>query len=186
MIVVRDAIREDAAALGALHARTWRESYWGLLPDHLVARETAWDREEWWRSRLMRMRSGPELKDESVALGFERDGAPLGFVWTGPSRHREAEWDGEIYMLYVLNTAQRQGLGRRLMAEAARRLVGRGFFRIGLWVLEDNGPARAFYETLGGRFSGARSEPMARGAMPVAGYVWSDVSVLMQNALERD
>jgi ribosomal protein S18 acetylase RimI-like enzyme len=179
MIIVRDARIEDAAALGALHARTWREAYWGVLPDHMIARETAEGRARWWRSYLARLTSSPRMRDESVAIAVEPDTAAAGFAWSGPARSADAEWDGEIYMLYVLQVAQRRGLGRNLMAAAARRLVSRGFFSLGLWVLDDNGPARAFYEALGGRPAGMRHDHVGGRETPVAGYVWTDPSCLI-------
>lgn len=184
MTAVRDAGPEDAPALGALHVLTWRESYWGVLPDDSVLRETADGRARFWRGHLTRLRMAPDARDESVVVAQTRNrqGPLLGFSWAGAARGGRADWDGEIFMLYVLNAEQRQGVGRLLMAGAAQRLVRRGFFRIGLWVLEDNGPARAFYETLGGRPTGTRRQHGPSGSEVVAGYVWEDAAELLGDA----
>ncbi len=182
MTMLRDANPRDASALASLHVRTWRESYWGVLPDEAVQRETADGRARFWRAHLERLRVASDMRDESVAVAQARNGGLLGFTWSGAARGGRADWDGEIFMLYVLHAEQRQGVGRLLMAAAAQRLVQRGFFRIGLWVLEDNGPARAFYEALGGRSTGTRRQHGSSGSEIVAGYVWEDASVLLGEA----
>jgi ribosomal protein S18 acetylase RimI-like enzyme len=179
MTTLRDAVPADANALGALHVRTWRESYWGVLPDESVLRETPEGRARFWRTHLNLLRLSPTHRDESVTVARDGRGGLLGFAWAGAARGGRGDWDGEIYMLYVLHAAQRQGVGRLLLEGAARRLVRRGFFRLGLWVLEDNGPARAFYEALGGRETGTRRQQGASGAEVVAGYVWEDVGALL-------
>ena len=89
-MIVRDARIEDAVALGALHARTWREAYWGVLPDHMIVRETADGRGRWWRSYLARLMSSPRMRDESVAIAVDPDGAAAGFAWSGPARSADA------------------------------------------------------------------------------------------------
>jgi ribosomal protein S18 acetylase RimI-like enzyme len=182
MTIVRDALPEDAFSLGKLHVRTWREAYWGVLPDQAVMRESVEGRTRFWRHHLGRIRTSPDLRDENVTLAQASNGAAVGFVWTGAARSSQVDWDGEIYMLYVLHAMQRRGVGRRLLASAAASLVRRGFFRLGLWVLEDNGPARAFYETLGGHITGARRQQGSSGAEIVVGYLWEDSSVLLGDA----
>jgi ribosomal protein S18 acetylase RimI-like enzyme len=180
MTTIRDALSADARALGELHVRTWREVYWGLLPDRSVLKETVESRTRFWRAHLDILRGSETFLDEDVALAVEPDGEAVGFAWTGGARLKEAEWDGEIYMLYVLQAAQRRGVGRALLARAAQSLVRRGFFRVGLWVLEANGAARAFYEAMGGRPTGARRVQWP-GDPPtlVTGYVWEDAGVLL-------
>ena len=46
-------------------------------------------------------------------------------------------------------------------------------------MLDENGPARAFYEALGGRPAGARRDHVGGRETPVAGYVWTDPSRLI-------
>jgi ribosomal protein S18 acetylase RimI-like enzyme len=179
MTIVRDAEAEDARAIGALHVRTWRESYWGVLPDATVLRETVEGRAGFWRTHLHRLALNPELRDESVVVAQGARGALVGFAWCGEARSPHTEWDGEIFMLYVLHAAQRRGVGRLLMTKAAANLIRRGFFRVGLWVLEDNGPARAFYEAMGGRPTGANRRHGPAGAETVTGYAWDDAGVLL-------
>ena len=75
---------------------------------------------------------------------------------------------GEVSELYVLRKAQRQGAGSRLMAAMARALFERGHRGYSLWVVEQNAPARQFYERLGGILIAERRDGLAEVA-----YGWS-------------
>ncbi len=54
-----------------------------------------------------------------------------------------------VHDLFVDETARGQGLGRRLLAEAAKLAVARGCCRLDVNVLSWNGQARRFYGILG-------------------------------------
>jgi GNAT superfamily N-acetyltransferase len=89
----------------------------------------------------------------------------LGFASTGPFRleppntadtpdtpepgSAEGQGDGELNALYLLQSVQRQGLGRRLFEAGAQSLSAAGFGAMRCWVLERNA-AFAFYERMGG------------------------------------
>ena len=63
-----------------------------------------------------------------------------------------AGWDGHrgwIYHLAVTPELRRRGLGRRIMAEAERRLRTLGCQKINLQVRTENAVAVTFYERLG-------------------------------------
>jgi GNAT superfamily N-acetyltransferase len=83
-----------------------------------------------------------------VLIG-EVDGEPAGFALFFPNY---STWEGRagIYIedLFVDERARGTGLGRALMAAAARLAVERGAARLELSVLDWN-PAREFYERLG-------------------------------------
>ncbi|WP_425981764.1 ribosomal protein S18-alanine N-acetyltransferase [Brevundimonas sp. TWP1-2-1b1] len=64
--------------------------------------------------------------------------------------------EAEILTLAVLPTARRQGLGHRLVEEAAVAATKGGAARLFLEVAEDNAPARALYDRAGFRQIGRR------------------------------
>jgi GNAT superfamily N-acetyltransferase len=78
------------------------------------------------------------------------EGTLIGFAGCGARRNHKLASDGEIYMINIIGRAKRQGIGAKLMLTMADALEANGFTSAGLWVLEKNLPARAFYERLGG------------------------------------
>lgn len=85
-----------------------------------------------------------------------------GFVVYGPDREGDhtsagaAPRAGEVYALYVDPGTWSRGHGRALLDRAACDLAGDGYRRAGLWVLEGNAQARAFYERFGMSATGER------------------------------
>jgi GNAT superfamily N-acetyltransferase len=59
-------------------------------------------------------------------------------------------YEGELYAIYLLDLAQRQGLGTLLVQHFVRELRARGFGSMAVWVLAPN-PFKKFYEVLGGK-----------------------------------
>lgn len=91
----------------------------------------------------------------------------------------EAGFDGEFQAIYVLQAAQRRGVGRALMAEMARDLVSRGFQGGALWVLDGNRPARGFYEALGGHVIGAREDRRDKDlTLAEVAYGWASLGTI--------
>jgi GNAT superfamily N-acetyltransferase len=165
----RHATPPDADALGHAHVEAWRESYAGLVPDAVLAALDPRARAALWRDVL--------AKGGAVHLA-ERDGAVIGFASGGPQRDTSLPYSGEIGALYVLRSAQRQGVGRALMSVVASDLLARGHVAATLWVLEGNGSARRFYEALGGREI-ARREELRDGFSAVGiAYGWADLTAL--------
>lgn len=58
-------------------------------------------------------------------------------------------WRGSIYRLAVAPAVRRSGLGRRLVAEAERRLSAMGAVRLQAIVVETNDRATAFWQASG-------------------------------------
>ena len=168
--VVSPAGPADAAALASVHVRAWRETYVSLLPAAYLARMDVASHAARWRRRLTLARPG-----EAVLLA-EGPGDALGYVWGAtPAGATEAE----VFTLYLLRAAQGRGLGRRLLACAARVLAGEGAERLRLWVLNGNRPAIGFYGHLGGRAAAERPVAGFFGLFETA-YVWDDIRRLTE------
>jgi GNAT superfamily N-acetyltransferase len=143
---VRPARPEDAAAIAAVHVRTWQAAYehvfgsgrLAALDEQLPARVERWER---------------LLRDDGGVWIAEDGGSILGFAGCGPSR--DADADGELYSIYVLPEAWGSGAGAALMA-VARDHLRAGYVESILWVLDDNPRARRFYEREGWTADGER------------------------------
>ena len=154
-----------------MHIDTWRSTYRGHFPDTLL---DGLDLERWTAQRERRLREGAA---DEVNLVAERDGDLVGFAMAGPARET-APGMGEVYAIYVRDSAQRSGAGTALLAEAARRLDALGLRGMLIWVLRENAKGRSFYERMGGRAERERPYEIGGGQITETGYVWDDTGPL--------
>lgn len=150
--VVRDATAADAPAVADVHVRTWQEAYAGQLPQELLDRlpESLDRRERRWRS------VAETVDARKALLVAECDGEVVGFAHVCKSRDESAaDSVGEVTAIYVRKPYWGRGIGRRLFAEATKRLRTAGFESAMLWVLESNARTRRFYEAAGWRSDGS-------------------------------
>ena len=152
-MILRPALAADAAALGALHVRAWRETYPGIVPDAILAALDPAERAAMWAGVIA---DGAA----AVILACDADGVPQGFACAGVQREPAVlPQSGEFHAIYLLRAAQGRGMGRALMRAAARALVARGMLSASLWVLDGNDAAFGFYAALGGRVALRRAFP---------------------------
>jgi ribosomal protein S18 acetylase RimI-like enzyme len=98
----------------------------------------------------------PSVSDDPDSLGrlleasgdallvAEAEGRVVGTIiagWDG--------WRGNLYRLAVLPTARRRGIALRLVAEAERRLAGKGARRLSALVMSEHDPAVALWLAAG-------------------------------------
>jgi ribosomal protein S18 acetylase RimI-like enzyme len=170
----RPATTADCRAIAEVHVACWQETYAGLLPTAMIARQSVDDREMQWRRTLER---NPRLSDVFVA---EQDGIVIGFVAGGPRRGEALKQDAEFYALYLLRAHQRRGLGRVLCRAAALRLRERGLHSAAAWVLRENEPALRFYEGIGGRVISERAMTDMGATLVEVAYGWEDLDPLLR------
>jgi len=77
----------------------------------------------------------------------ESEGAIVGAVLCGHDGRR-----GFIYRLGVAKAHRRHGVARALVAQCVSGLAGEGIDRAMLFVLKENAGARAFWESVGGKW----------------------------------
>lgn len=137
---------DDLAAISKVYADTWRAAYAGLVdPAYLSSiRDDDW---------VLRLKNDLDR----TWLAVRQDGQPVGVVRYGKPREDDRCGWGEVYSLYVLPSCAGQGIGTQLLSRAVSALSSLGFSRIYLWVLEENRPARKFYESLGWRATGEQN-----------------------------
>ncbi|WP_185962128.1 GNAT family N-acetyltransferase [Palleronia caenipelagi] len=144
-VEIRPARPKDAAEIARIHVQAWQESYRGLLPDDLLARQDVSARQKIWEQAL-------EQGQTRIVI------APgAGFAQLGPQREAEfaADWPLELWAMYLLDDAKRRGIGRALWAALAPQKP------MTCCVLITNLPAIAFYEAIGGRRLLTRDEEIA-------------------------
>ena len=170
---IRRATDADVLPMAKVHIVCWLETYPGMLPDPMLARLSIADEAIRWQRMLGR----PRTRGETVAFVADEQGTIVGYGSCHEQRvgllHRRG-FTGEISELYALRNSQRKGVGSRLVEAMAGALIERGHRGMSLWVLEQNGPARRFYESVGGRLIAEKHT----GPVEVA-YGWNDLRSLI-------
>lgn len=175
----RAAAVSDAPAVAALHAESWQRNYRGAYSDAFLDGDVEADRLRVWTSRLHHPAEG------SFTVVAEYAGSLAGFVHT--VLDADPVWGALVDNLHVAHGLQREGLGTRLMGEAAQTTSGRrpgsGLY---LWVLAQNVAAQAFYDAKGGvRVERGLAQPPGGDPAQLDGapvkfrYAWPDPSVLL-------
>jgi L-amino acid N-acyltransferase YncA len=143
-VLIREADPTDAEAIAAVQVASWRTTYPGIIAQESIERLTVADRTAALGRALRReIRFVPEVYVAVTA------GEIVGWVSGGALREPIAAFDAELYGIYLLQSAQRAGLGAALTRRLASRLVEMGYRSMVVRVLAAN-PACMFYERLGG------------------------------------
>jgi GNAT superfamily N-acetyltransferase len=173
-MIIRKAQSSDARGMARVHVESWRTSYAGIVPADFLAALSTGQREARWRDILA------DQDDQRFNFVAEDpDGQIAGFASGGPERDGDLVYRGELYASYLLASQQRRGLGRQLIKTVAPRLRQLGYSSMLVWVLAKNGPARAFYEAMGGQLLDKKKE-LTIGGTPLAevAYGWLDIRML--------
>jgi ribosomal protein S18 acetylase RimI-like enzyme len=80
--------------------------------------------------------------------------------------------------MHILPEHKRQGIGQKLFSAAAKRLKEQGCKSVYLWVLEDNHPARKFYEAHGGQPAGEHQIELGDRELTEVAYGWKHIDQL--------
>jgi len=173
--LIRPASVADAEAIARVHVESWQTTYAGKLPQSYIDQLTVERRTAYWTSSLQR-----EGSLRGTFLACDEWGQVVGFVGCGPIRGTVGGYDGEIYVIYLLESAQRLGYGRALLSAAAIHLTALGLESMMLWVLGDNHNARSFYSALHGIDLGlARTEEVHGLTVSESAYGWPSLRNLL-------
>ena len=172
---IREAVPTDASAMARAHIRSTRTTYEGIMPVNYLANLSLQDRTTAWVHILT------ADQPSSTNLVAKTDGGELvGFIGGGPEREGSNTYLGELYAIYLVEEHQRKGVGRCLVSTFTRRMVSKGFRSMLVWVLEDNHPARRFYESLGGELVGRKTITIGGTDLFEVSYGWMDITDLVE------
>lgn len=134
-IVFRDAVAADIPALAELHVTTWNATYNTSRGPTVATRTWQWTEV-----------FSKENRRDFVLVLEDRMGRLIGFTWGKP---HNGEFDGELSKIYLRWEYHGLGLGRRMMAQTARRFADRGMNSFILFA-ELSNPTLGFYDRMGG------------------------------------
>jgi GNAT superfamily N-acetyltransferase len=165
---IRLGTPDDAEAIAALHAESWRSAYRGLVPDDDLGDGLGAERLQFWHKRF----AAPDPDRRVVFLAMSDDRL-IGFACV--LADADPEHGPLLDNLHVKPGWRGQGIGARLLDKAREwsRAIAPGQ-PMHLWVLEGNAPARRFYRNQGGVESERRSEERGGMTIAVLRCIWRD------------
>ncbi|MGG3007122.1 N-acetyltransferase family protein [Geobacillus stearothermophilus] len=170
--MIRKATWADAPAIASVHVESWKTTYGGIVPDAYLETLTVEEKQTLWEKVLRQ-------SNHSVFVA-EENGRVVGFVSGGRNRASDgsaAQYDGELYAIYLLKEAQGKGLGRQLVQALVGDLTQKGIHSLAVWVLTDN-PSRGFYERLGGEKVAEERVEIGGKALRERCYGWQDIQMM--------
>ncbi len=171
MIVARRATVQDAAAIAHVHVDSWRTTYTGLVPASYLATLDEVERASQWREWLAQ---------DAVVFVAEQRRKIVGFAAGGRIREPLSDCDAELFAIYLLHRAQRQGTGTLLLGAIATALHARGFRSMAVWVLDRNASV-SFYTRTGAERCGSKDTEVGGVLLPVSAYRWLDLAAIVQH-----
>ncbi len=161
---LRPGTESDAADAARVNVTSWRAEYRHLFSDAFLDGLSVEGR----TTAMARRFGGPGY---GMLVAEDADHGVVGFADWGPPRDASPH-DRELFAIYVLPGHQGRGLGRRLLTEAARRMLDDGATSLMLSVFTGN-PHRPFYTHLGGEEIGRETLELDGGQHEVVLYAWS-------------
>jgi hypothetical protein len=172
LVSCRSATEDDAGAIAALHADSWRRNYRGAYLDSYLDDDVIADRIEVWSQRLN------EPVEQRITIVADLRGALVDFAHL--VFDQDPTWGSLLDNLHVVVDQKRRGIGTLLLSAVATELLrSRPSGSLYLWVLDQNKPAQLFYGARGGVRVGSE----LRGPFPGGGramghrYAWSEPSL---------
>jgi len=154
-IIIRRALPEDAYDYTVCHISIWQSAYKGIVPDEYLNNMSAEleQRVEKYKNTL----SNPgDCEYYCVMLSNKM----IGFITINPCTR-------EIWAIYLSKEFWGSGYGKEMLDFSINRLNRERPSEISLWVFEDNGRARRFYEKNNFTFDGTKRSVDWYGGVPL-------------------
>lgn len=172
MVLARAAREADAQRIANIYIETWRTTYAGAVPDHVLVNMSNERQAIYWTRAI---KSGAEI----VGVAEDDQAGIVAVGSAGTNRTRGGLYAGEVYTLYVQPDFQNVGVGEHLLAHLFAEIKARGMNSAVIWVLATN-PSRFFYETMGGKRVGEREETMWGTTLREIAYGWLDLEAALK------
>ena len=173
MTTLRAATPLDAAAIAHVHVQSWKTTYAGILPAPFLDALNENDRLLQWQQWL--------TLDIPVFVAAEAnaesDGHILGFISGGPLREPIPAFDAELFAIYLLEPAQKSGIGTALLRQLAATLRSKSLTSLIVWVLEQN-PSKSFYLKSGAQLITSKEIELAGITLTEQAYGWPTLNAI--------
>jgi GNAT superfamily N-acetyltransferase len=189
-VIIRPAQADDALAMGRMGTETWLSAHRDQMPEEVWKKR----RDEWseevsarnWARTLQEIADDASPRECIYVAIDESSGEVVGIAMGQPAAAPAPPNTGEINVLYVRESHQGRGLGRRLVQAVAEYLRQFSLPALEIAVLTANTPARRFYEALGGRLAREAEFEDYGSILPEVVYRWDDTRALLTSAAEPE
>jgi ribosomal protein S18 acetylase RimI-like enzyme len=171
---IRAAELRDAAAIAEVRVESWRATYRGVIPDAYLDGMRVEDSKSLW----LRILGSPTGEKRLVFVAEDASGV-LGFSAAMKLSEPKFNVLAELTGIYLKPQAQRLGIGRKLLAAAARACIAENAPDMLVWVITQNEAARKFYENLGAQLMAGQPFIWDGLELHETGYVWPDLTDLI-------
>lgn len=171
-IVIEEATPQDAAAIAALHALSWQNTYRGIYSDAFLDNEVVQERLAVWQNRF----ASPN--PSQFVYKAMQENTIIGFVCFYVNV--EPQYGTFVDNLHVTPQLKGQGIGKKLLQKVAHWTQEnqpiKGMY---LWVLEENKAALGFYKKCGAKMAERKIEANQDGeSNTILRSVWEGIEGL--------
>lgn len=167
---IRKAVAEDSADIARVHVESWRTTYQGIVPNLFLDSLDIKVREARWKKELD--------AGNSIFVAINEKNEIIGFANGGKNRSDDLPYDGELYAIYLLESAHRKGAGKKLICSVAKELKREGYHSMLVWVLNGN-PADQFYLHFEPSYVTEQDITIGGDSLLETAYGWKDINSLI-------
>ena len=135
-------LEDDVQSISHIYEESWKTAYKGMIPQSYLDNIPKGHWVEALKSRVW----------QSLILLEGKH--PVGTAAYCPARDERFKDYGEIVSIYLLPEYMGKGYGKQLFQAVMDQLLGQGYKKLYLWVLEENERAIRFYKSFGFKASG--------------------------------
>jgi len=166
---IRKAEIIDAEGIARVHVDSWRTTYKNIVSDSYLSQLSVERRKNNWEWTFKNSN-----KNEVIFVGLNDEENIIGFACGGQSRHKDFDYDGELYAIYLLRESQGRGYGKKLFKSVVESLQNSGYESMMVWVLQGN-PAINFYTAMGGELNGYKEITIGEDKHIELAYGWKNI-----------
>lgn len=148
--LVRRSKKEDCRDIQKVITKTWQHTYKGIMNEKFLN-----DLSENEEFRIKNSCESFSDIDNNQFVLIINDKI-VGFINVGVTEDTNYENCGEIFAIYILESYQRKGFGKKLIDIGVQELKKLGFNKYIIGCIDGN-PSNQFYKQLGGKFVGTRT-----------------------------
>ena len=178
MIAIREGTPADAHGIASVQVRGWHTTYKGNVPDEFLNKMSIDVQEK----RLKR--DSLLMKENNISLQ-QKIRVKRSQVTSLVEKIEYPDINGELYAIYILETAQYEGLGQRLVYTLVEWLKENDFSYMLVWVLADNS-AKLFYQKLGAGYLGRKKIKISGKLLEENVYMWRSFDSFDQTCYKRN